>query len=142
MPRKPNSTTFKPGDPRASAAGKRPRAPRPKTDDDIWEQIKAVGPAALEAVAKRINKHNDIQAARLILDRVAPADFLKDVETQEIIKALEASNDGLIQENERLRTEVARLKAEQEFLHGNVANEAISKASKADGKRAPDNRTG
>ncbi len=123
------SGTFRKGDPRAKAAGQKSRR---KINYDIMEQIKARVPAALEALDTALANGSDA-AIKMVLDRIAPLDLIRDEEVKQLVTALEASNAELTAEVERLREENEKLKA-------GCADEAVNADAGNAGKRPPDNR--
>ncbi|WP_170756419.1 hypothetical protein [Ruegeria lacuscaerulensis] len=131
-----NSTSFKKGDPRAAAGGKKgKRGPALHVEPSIWDEIKRLGPKALAAIEERLDVDQDMTAARMVLDRVASTDLIKDAEMKEVVSALQATIADLTSEVERLRTENARVTSERDLLH-----EAVSQTTKPSGKRTPNPR--
>ncbi|WP_171239693.1 hypothetical protein [Ruegeria sp. HKCCA5491] len=131
-----NSTSFKKGDPRTVAAAKKgKRGPALGLNPGVWEGIQRLAPKALAAIEERLDVDQDMTAARMVLDRVASTDLIKDAEMKEVVSALQAMIADLTSEVERLRTENARVTSERDLLH-----EAVSQTTKPSGKRTPNTR--
>nr|WP_321254234.1 hypothetical protein [uncultured Ruegeria sp.] len=79
------------------------------------QQIHDRAPKAMEALDKALETGSE-SAIRIVLDRIAPIDLIKDEEVKGLVAALEKANTDLTEELTRLRKQVSTLKSQNTRL--------------------------